>query len=260
MCVPIPRGVPSGPYGFNQAATTNSPTKPDRDGHHGHADAARQDRQDHRRPSVRRRLCPGSGNHNDPPRPCKAKFGRQPSGHSPLNTSTAGPGHVNMIVGLGPFQLQVAAGQMGSNSPAGPAGQHAGDADGAAPVPQASVMPLPRSQVRIVTSFGECDLDEMDVDAAGKDGAFSSTGPTISSGTLATSRQKKTTCGLPMRDAGMRGSMPRASNDEPRSPPSGQSGSGASTIAVAGQRGRNLGRASGSARPCRRGPVRPCRP
>ena len=35
-----------------------------------------------------------------------------------------------------------------------------------APVPQASVMPEPRSQVRIVTSLAALDLDDVDVDAA----------------------------------------------------------------------------------------------
>jgi len=54
-------------------------------------------------------------------------------------------GHPDVAV-ISPVEFQVAAGQVGEDFSRGAAAQRAGHADrGKAPVPQASVIPLPRS-------------------------------------------------------------------------------------------------------------------
>jgi hypothetical protein len=58
-----------------------------------------------------------------------------------------------------------------------------------APVPQASVMPLPRSHVRMIASRGEITCTKWTLIRRGKTLSVSSTGPTRSSGTFATSLQ-----------------------------------------------------------------------
>ena len=62
-------------------------------------------------------------------------------------------GHVDVVV-RGPLEVQVAAEEVERHLAVQPAGQHAGDATAQAPVPQASVSPLPRSQTRMSTSSG----------------------------------------------------------------------------------------------------------
>ena len=106
-----------------------------------------------------------------------------------------------MIVGFVPLQFQIAAGQMGQNLASGAARQHAGHANGAAPVPQASVMPLPRSQVRMVTSCGECTWTKCTLIRWGKSSRCSSFGPSASSGTVSTSSQYNDQVRIAHRDA-----------------------------------------------------------
>ena len=86
-------------------------------------------------------------------------------GHSPEKDLGGGAGHEDGGVVGGPFEFQVAAGQMGEDLAVGAAGEDAGDADRQAPVPQARVIPDPRSQVCMRTSEGLEDLHEVDVDA-----------------------------------------------------------------------------------------------
>ena len=80
-----------------------------------------------------------------------------------------------------------------------------------APVPQASVMPLPRSQVRMVTSSGEWTCTKWTLIRLGNSAARSSRGPTVASGTSITSRQNSTRCGLPIETQVIPGSRPQAS-------------------------------------------------
>ena len=70
-------------------------------------------------------------------------------------------GHVHAVVGFGPFQFEVAAGQVREHlaavRPVSTPATHTAHA----PVPHASVMPLPRSHVRIVTSLRRMHLHEV---------------------------------------------------------------------------------------------------
>jgi hypothetical protein len=61
--------------------------------------------------------------------------------------------------------------------------------DAHAPVPQASVMPLPRSQVRMMSSVGETTCTKWTLIRRGKIAACSRIGPMVSNGILATSAQ-----------------------------------------------------------------------
>ena len=90
------------------------------------------------------------------------------------------PGRSGDVVVVGPVEFQIAAGQMGQNfRPVRPVKTPATQT-AQAPVPQASVSPLPRSQTRIRTSSGESTSTNSALTRSGKCGSVSIRGPSPS--------------------------------------------------------------------------------
>ena len=81
-----------------------------------------------------------------------------------------------------------------------------------APVPEANVMPLPRSQVRTVCFVGGVDLNEMDVNSIGELGGGSEPGPDGRQWHFRhIAAKQEPGCGLPIETQVMAGSRPQAS-------------------------------------------------